>query len=229
MENLKDWFPLLEKLIWPLFIVIFFIFFRDKIEGMYNMVVEGRSVKIGGWFEIGEKIKETEIQTFAKTDVTVDAFAGAQEVVTRKGGPSMLSKLQDKLKSGEIKHINVLEINNQIYYNKDLLLKYVGTLGIKHIVFIKDGVFEGWMESSIFSSQVFNFQRSSFDYIQLTENLSGIEKTKVAPTEKTDMVLELMIKDGIESVPIVESNQFKYFVNKGDILATLVSNAILKN
>ena len=229
MENLKDWFPLLEKLIWPLFIVIFFIFFRDKIEGMYNMVVEGRSVKIGGWLEIGEKIKETEIQTFAKTDVTVDAFAGGQEVVTRKGGSSMLSNLQEKLKSGEIKHINVLEINNQIHYNKDLLLKYVGTLGIKHIVFIKDSVFEGWMESSIFSSQVFNFQRSSFDYLQLTENLSGIEKTKVAPTEKTDMVLELMIKDGIESVPIVEANQFKYFVNKGDILATLVSNAILKN
>lgn len=229
MGNLKDWVPLLEKLIWPLFIVIFLIFFRDKIEGMYNMIVEGRSVKIGGWFEIGEKIKETEIQTFAKTDVTVDAFAGAQEVITRKGGPSMLSELQKKLKSGEIKHIDVLEINNQIYYDKDLLLKYVGTLGIKHIVFIQDGIFKGWMESSIFSSQIFNYQRSGFDYDQLVGNLSGIEKTKVAPTEKTDTVLELMINDRIESVPIVDTNQFKYFVNKGDILATLVSNAILKN
>ncbi len=228
MENFKDWLPLIEKLIWPLFIILLLVFFRGKVEGLYDMVVEGRSVKIGGWLEIGEKIKETEIQSFAKTDATVDAFAGTQEVVTRKGGSSKLAELQDKLKSGEIKHIDILEINNQIYYDRDLLLKYVGTLGIKHIVFIKDGLFEGWMESSIFSSQVFNDSRSSFDYNQLIENLSGIEKTTVSPTEKTDIVLELMIKDGIESVPIVDNDQFKYFVNKGDILATLVSNAILK-
>ncbi len=228
MENFKDWLPLIEKLIWPLFIVLLLVFFRGKIEGMYDMVVEGRSVKIGGWFEIGEKIKETEIQSFAKSEATVDAFAGTQEVVTRKGGSSMLKKLQDKLKSGEIKHIDILEINNQIYYNRDLLLKYVGTLGIKQIVFIKDGKFEGWMESSLFSSQVFNDTRRDFDYNHLIENLSGIEKTTVSPTEKTNVVLELMISERLESIPIVENNNFRFFVNKGDILATLVSNAILK-
>lgn len=228
MENFKDWLPLIEKLIWPLFIVLLLVFFRGKVEGLYDMVVDGRSVKIGGWLEIGEKIKETEIQSFAKSDATVDAFAGTQEVVTRKGGSSKLADLQDKLKSGEIKHIDILEINNQIYYDRDLLLKYVGTLGIKQIVFIKDGKFEGWMESSLFSSQVFNDTRRDFDYNHLIENLSGIEKTTVSPTEKTNVVLELMISERLESIPIVENNNFRFFVNKGDILATLVSNAILK-
>ena len=75
---------------------------------------------------------------------------------------------------------------------------------------------------------MFNYPRQTFDYYELTSLLAGIENTTVMPSDKTDDVLNLMKAERIENVPVVDGDQFKYFVNKSDILATLVSNAILQ-
>jgi hypothetical protein len=227
MEKITPWIPTINQLIWPVFIIIMLISFKSELEGLYQMATEGRSLKIGGWIEIGEQIKTTEIQKFAKEDMTVEAFAGSEEMVT-KGGSSQLEQLQEKLRRQEIKHIDVMAITDNIYYSKDMLLKYISVLGIKQVVFIQGGRFSGWMESSVFSGQVFNYQRQTFDYYELKNLLAGIENTSVKPSDKTDDVLNLMKAEKIENVPVVEGEQFKYFVNKSDILATLVSNAILQ-
>lgn len=226
MDKITPWIPTINQLIWPVFIIIMLISFRSQLEGMYQMAVEGRSVKIGDWIEIGEEIKTTEIGTFAKQDLTVEAFEGDEEMVI-KGGASKLNDLQDKLRSQEIKHIDVMAITNNVHYSKDMLLKYISVLGVKQVVFINSGSFDGWMESSVFSGQVFNFSESYFDYELLINDLAGIEKSSVKPSTKTDEVLNFMKNENIENIPIVDGDRFKYFVNKSDILATLVSNAIL--
>jgi len=227
MNKITPWIPTINQLIWPVFIVTMLIAFKSELEGLYQMAVQGRSLKIGGWIEIGEQIKTTEIQNFAKEDLTVEAFAGEEEIVT-KGGSSKLFELQEKLRNQEIKHIDVMAITDNIYYSREMLLKYISVLGIKQVVFLNNGKFSGWMESSVFSGQVFNFQEPNFNYSELTNNLAGIENTSVKPSTKTDEVLNFMKDEGLENVPVVEDNTFKYFVNKSDILATLVSNAILK-
>jgi hypothetical protein len=230
METLTPWIPILQQLIWPVFIILILIVFKEKVTGLYNLVIDrvsaGGSLKIGNWLEIGETIKTTEIRTFAKDELTVDAFEGDDEMIT-KGGTAKLYELQEKLRNQVIKHIDVMAITNNLHYSKEMLLKYVAVLGIKQIVFIKNGKFDGWMESSVFTGQVFNFHVNSFNYTDLMDNLAGIEKSKVNPQTKTDEVLKFMKQEGLENVPVIEDNQFRYFVNKSDILATLVSNAIL--
>ncbi len=150
MNKITPWIPTINQLIWPVFIIIMLITFKSELEGLYQMATEGRSLKIGGWFEIGEQIKTTEIRKFAKEDMTVEAFAGSEEMVT-KGGSSQLEQLQEKLRRQEIKYIDVMAITDNIYYSKDMLLKYISVLGIKQVVFIEKGRFRGWMESSVFS------------------------------------------------------------------------------
>ena len=70
METLSPWIPILQQLIWPVFIILILAVFRQKVEGLYNLVIDrvsaGGSLKIGNWLEIGETIKTTEIQKFAK-------------------------------------------------------------------------------------------------------------------------------------------------------------------
>jgi hypothetical protein len=226
MESLSTWMPIIEQMVWPIFIIIILVVFKSKVEGLYQMAVEGRSLKIGSWLEIGEEIKTTEIQKFAKEDLTIEAFEGNDEVIT-KGGTSKLMELQEKLRNQVIKHIDVMAIIDHIHYSKEMLLKYVAVLGIKQVVFIKGGKFEGWMESSVFTGQVFNFHVSSFSYEELMDNLAGIENSHVDPKTKTYEVLNYLKDEGIENVPVVDGTKFNYFVNKSDILATLVSNAIL--
>lgn len=227
MDKLTPWIPTINQLIWPVFIIIMLVTFKSELEGLYQMATEGRSLKIGGWLEIGEQIKATEIQKFAREDLTVEAFAGSEEMIT-KGGSSQLEQLQEKLRKQEIKHIEVMAITDNIHYAKDMLLKYISILGIKHVVFLEGGRFTGWMDSSVFSGQVFNLQRSTFDYYELRRVLAGVEEISVNPGNKTDEVLSLMKAEKIESIPVVDAGQFKYFVNKSDILATLVANAILQ-
>lgn len=230
MENLAPWIPMLQQLIWPVFIVLILIVFREKVEGLYTLIVErvsaGGSLKIGNWLEIGETIKTTEIQKFAKDDLTVDAFEGDEEMIT-KGGTGKLNELQDKLRNNVIKHIDVMALTNNLHYSKKMVLKYISVLGIKQVVFINNGNFDGWMESSVFTGQIFNVPVDYLPYSELVQSLAGIQKSKVGPKEKTDEVLRFMKKEGIENVPVVDGNNFKYFVNKSDILATLVSNALL--
>jgi hypothetical protein len=53
-----------------------------------------------------------------------------------------------------------------------LLQKYVAGLGIKYVIFEKEGHFEGWISASVFLSQLFLWQRNSFDYEVLWSELA---------------------------------------------------------
>ncbi len=225
---MNSWLAILEKLIWPIFIIILLFIFRDKINGLYNMATEGRSVEIAGWLKIGEKVQQTEINQFAPKDLSIEAVEGSGAII-EKGGERKLFELQEKLRNSEIKSFDILKITNNKVYYKDLLEKYISTLGIKHIVFIKDGKFDGWMSSSIFSGQLLVSQASTFEYDQLRNSLAGIKKTTIAPDVKTSVVLKKMRDEQMDNIAIVEKDTFKYFVNKQDIITAIVSNSIPMN
>ncbi|MFT6844658.1 MAG: hypothetical protein ACJAUV_000840 [Flavobacteriales bacterium] len=53
-----------------------------------------------------------------------------------------------------------------------MLQKYVAGLGIKYVIFEKEGHFEGWISASVFLSQLFLWQRNSFDYEVLWSELA---------------------------------------------------------
>jgi hypothetical protein len=62
---IKEFMPLVEKLIWPVFITILLITFSGETKEIYsilkNRLSAGASIKIGGFLELGEKANATEI------------------------------------------------------------------------------------------------------------------------------------------------------------------------
>ena len=226
MGNSNVWVPLAQQLIWPVFIILLLFVFRDKVNGLYTMATEGRSVEIAGWLKIGEKVKETEIRDFGSGDLSIEAIEG-DEIAIEKGGEDLLNSLQDKIRTSEIKSIDILKITNNKTYYKDLLLKYIGTLGINQIVFIKNEEFDGWISSSVFSSQLLTTNSQYFQYEELKNLLVGVKSNSVPPDMKTSAVLNQMIEEKTDQVAVVEGAKFKYIINKQDILTAVVANTIL--
>lgn len=225
---MKEWIPILQQLIWPVFIIVLLFVFKDKVNGLYNMATEGREIEIAGILKIGQKIKETEIRQFASSDMSVEGLEG-DEVTVSKGGMDMLGQLQERLRNSELKSIDVMVLDDYKYYVRDMLLQYTGTLGIKQIVFLRDGEFDGWIDGSLFSGQLFATPQQGFEYKELKNFLAGIRYETVNPEEKTITVLEKMRDLHLDKIPVVEDRQYKYFVYKADILTTLVSGALTEN
>ena len=116
-NRIMEWIPIIEKLIWPIFIILLLLVFKDKVNGLYNMATEGRSLEIGGWLKIGEQVKETTVQNFAPENSTIEAVEG-ESVMIEKGGNRALKTLQAKLKNGTIGRIDVMNIvDNKYYYH----------------------------------------------------------------------------------------------------------------
>ena len=227
-DIMKDWIPVLEKLIWPVFIVILLVVFRDKLNGLYQMTTQGRSLEIAGWIKIGEQVQNTDINSFASHDLSLEAVERDDHVVD-KGGEGQLRQLQDKLRNAELQSIDILKVTDNKIYDKDLLLKYISTLGIKYVVFVKSGVFDGWINSSVFSGQLLVGEERTFNYNRLRNSLAGIREESVAPDMKTSDVLTKMKDSNADDLAVVDEGTFKYIVNKQDILTALVSNTILSD
>ena len=228
MKDSNIWMPIIERLIWPVFIVALLVIFREKVNGLYNMATEGRSLEIGGWLKIGEKVQNTDIVNFTSQDLSIEAIEG-DEFAIEKGGERMLNDIQEKLRNSEIKSIDILKITNNKTYYRDMLLKYVSTLGIKQIVFIKDGKYDCWIGSSIFSGQLLAGNERFFRYEELKNFLAGTTTVNVAPDDKTSLVLEEMRRGGLDDVAVVEDGTFRSMVNRQDILTALVSSTLLSN
>ncbi|WP_159523311.1 CBS domain-containing protein [Sunxiuqinia indica] len=226
---MKEWIPFLQQLIWPVFIVLLLIVFKGKLEGLYKMATEGREIEIAGVFKIGQAIKETEIKQFATGDLSIEAMEG-DEFAIEKGSWEMLNQLQEKLRNSELNSIDVMILRPDKYYFKNLLLRYVGTLGIKQLIFVdSSGHFDGWIESSIFSGQILANDQQEYKYEQLKEFLAGIHHETIQPNDNTGDVLEKMRKYKQEYMPVIDQKKYKYFVNKSDILTALVSTVLTQD
>jgi hypothetical protein len=234
MENSKginDWIPLLTKLVWPVIIIILLIVFNRQVSELYTVVMksikEGRNVEIGGFLKLGEAASSLEIGSISQEEISIISMGGGEGVV-RKGSASELERILDDLRQNPSKTISTMLINNDIYYSADLLRQYVGTLGLKYVVFQKNGLFDGWILSGNFVLQLPEGDRT-FSYNQLRENIIGVNTQHVKPQENTRQVLSKMQEWRMDALPVVDDDsKWLFFTTRGEILSSLMTNIMLE-
>ena len=221
--------PLIEKMVWPFFIVLGLFVFQEEVNGLYNQVTkDGRAMKLGSFFEIGEKIQNTDIQTFATKDLSIQAVHNGDFSTQPKGGREQLRRIQDDIEDQNMKFIDALEITNDKIYVRELLLEYISTLGVKYILFENDGVFDGWMYSSIFSGQLLErAENEKFNYQDITDSFAGMRRDQIASNTKTSEVLQKMKVMDLDDIAVVDGSNFNFMLNKQAIINELVANALI--
>lgn len=228
MKNMEVWIPLIQQLIWPLFIVLLILFNRGRFEQLVDSVIKGRAVEIGGLIKIGEGLQNTEIKTVGSGDFSMEAVEG-DDIMIEKGGGQELQRLQQKLASGEITKINNMLIRTDKVYVPEMLLKYISSLGIKYIIFENDQKYDGWISASAFSGQLLSmYQHDRLYYNDLKARIRGINTSSVQDTAKTSTVLELMKSEKTDEVAVLKGTKFRYLVSKQDILTTVISKVLLE-
>jgi hypothetical protein len=244
MENreisFKDFVPLVEKLIWPVFIVIMILSFSREAREIYGIfkqrLTEGASIKIGGFLELGQKASETEIGQLGFANLKIEAIGGPAEAVSKES-LSALDRLRQEIKAAPNRRIDTLRVDDGRIYSSTLLKDYVSTLGVRFIVFEAGGNFDGWMDAGIFVSQLAllrpgaspgELAQANLSYAEIRSQMAGISKESALPSDSAKQVLQKMQKLHIENLPIVKDNHFVFFANRGEILSNLITSYILE-
>jgi hypothetical protein len=234
---MKDWIPLINKLVWPVIIGISLLVFHGETSEIYHATLDrikkGGTVKVG-FFELGAIATKTEIKDLSLNNLSVEGAEG----VSRSGGVTKgsfmaLDRLQRELAESPKKSINTLLIPDNIrVYSIRLLKEYIGTLGLQYVVYQKNGKFDGWMFSGTFGAQL-PAERASdenesasitFDRLR---NFSGISQVYVNPDASARDVLEKMQELHVDSLPVVDKEKkWRFFANRGEILARLMTSII---
>ena len=239
MENnqgISAWIPLLSKLVWPFITLVLLVIFHREASEVYSVVLNsmkaGRSVEIGGFLKLGEAADKTEIGTLSHEDISIKGIGGASGV-TRKGGRSDLARLQNELRENPSKKINTLLLPDGKTYSVDLLKQYVGTLGLRFVLFQRRGKFDGWMPASTFVAQLPDHlpqREEPIGYSQLKNGMIGVSPQSVNPDGSAKEVLAKMQELHIDSIPVVDTNGYwLFFASREEILASLMSTIILES
>ncbi len=230
-NKLVEWTPLLSKLVWPFFIIIALIVFNKETKEMYDILLasvkSGRSVEIGGFIKLGEAADKTKISELSTDNIPIKGIGGSAGVV-RKGSTRHLVLLQEELKKNPSKSINTLLLPDNIRYAPSLLKQYIATLGLKYVVFQRNGKFDGWISSSAFVAQL-SKDINTVRYNDLKREIVGIRKQAVDDDNTVTNVLEQMQELHIDSIPVVDKNgRWLFFANRGEILARMMTNIMLE-
>ena len=228
--SIKDWIPLVNKLVWPFFIVILLLVFQSQVREIYKVLLDsmkaGRSIKVGGFLELGELAKDTKISQLSLDNISIEAVGGSEGVI-RKGSVSYLEKLQEELRQNPSRRIDTLLITDDISYSPDLIGKYIGTLGLRFVVFQKRDKFDGWISSTTFVAQL-SGQEGMLSYTDLRSGIIGIRKDSVQATATAKEVLKMMQEMHVDSVPVLDADgRWLFFANREEILARLMSSIII--
>lgn len=230
-KNLSNWIPFAAKLVWPLFIVISLLIFNKQVSEIYDIVIDsvksGRSVEIGGFLKLGQAANQTEIGDMAHDNISIKGIGGSGGVV-RKSSARHLEKLQDELRSNPLKTINTLLLPDRSTYSVKLLKQYIGSLGLRFVVFQRHGKFDGWVSASTFVAQLPE-DKDTVKYDELRNTYINVNKQTVSPNDSAKKVLEEMQKLHIDSIPVVDSTgTWLFFANRGEILGRLMTSIILE-
>ena len=179
--SIKDWIPLVNKLVWPVFIILILLVFQSQVREIYKVLLEdmkaGRSIKVGGFLELGELARDTQISQLSFDNISIEAVGGSEGVV-RKGSISYLERLQEDLRLNPSRKIDTLLIIDDISYSPELIRKYIGTLGLRFVVFQKANRFDGWINSATFVAQL-SVQEGMLSYSDLRRAIIGIREESV--------------------------------------------------
>jgi hypothetical protein len=244
MENrevsIRDFMPLVEKLIWPVFIVIMILAFSREARDFYGILKqrlsEGASIKIGGFLELGEKASETEIGQLGFANLRIEAIGGPAEAVAKES-LGALDRLRQEIRASPNRRIDTLRVDDGKVYSATLLKDYVSTLGVRFIVFERGGNFDGWMDAGVFVSQLAllrpgaspgELAQANLPYAEIRSQMAGVSRESALPTDSAKQVLQKMQKLHLEQLPIVKDNRFVFFANRGEILSSLMTSYILE-
>lgn len=239
MGETNDWFGFAGKLVWPAFIGLLLLVFSGESAELYailkDRIESGGMVKIGSFLELGEQAGKTEVSELLFHDLPIEAIGGPAEAV-RKASDQALRTLQEGLKKSPYRRVDTLLVDSGIDYSPSLLKDYVNTLGIRFVVFRQNGGFDGWIEAGVFLSQLLSrlnmpdeeLRRVTLTYAQLQRDMVGISHNSVKATDSARVVLQAMQEIHTENLPVLEGKQFKFFANRGEILANLISKLILE-
>ncbi len=236
MGALKDWIPFFSTLVWPLFIALILVLFRNQIKSIIKKIIqaigEGRSVQIGDWLRIGEKTTIAELagRTTAEVgealDISVDSVGGFEEFV-EKSSYSVLENLRQKLQTAPTQRIDVLLIVSGKKYSSRLLRSYISDLAIRFVVFQKQNQFDGWIDAGMFNSQLPTMD-VQMTYDDIRRDIIGIRKETVAPGDSSVAVLKAMDKSNLENIAVVDGDQFRFIAERGSILSKLITTTLFK-
>lgn len=225
---MKEWIPLLTKLVWPVIIFILILTYKSEVKEVYSMVLkrikEGGKVSIAGVFELGEIATKTEIKDLSLNNLSIEGGEGVT-----KDSLFELERLQKQIESNPKKIINTLIIHNKIQnYSVSLLKKYISTLSLSYVVFLQQSGFIGWMNSGAFVVQLPSEDQDQFIKYDRLRVFKGITDYYIKPTASTKQVLEKMQELHIDSIPVVDENkQWLFFANREEILARLMTTILL--
>jgi hypothetical protein len=229
--SIKDWIPLVNKLVWPVFIVLLLLAFQTQVRETYNVLLDsmkaGRSIKVGGFLELGELAKDTRISQLSFENISIEGVGGSEGVV-RKGSVSYLEKLQAELRQNPSRRIDTLLVTDDLSYSPELIRKYIGTLGLRFVVFQMGDRFDGWISSTTFVAQLTG-QEGMLSYSDLRSGIIGIRNESVQSSATAKAVLQMMQKMHVNSVPVLDANdKWLFFANREEILARLMSSILIQ-
>jgi hypothetical protein len=239
MNNETSWVGFAGKLVWPVFIGILLLIFSGESSELYailkDRIKSGSAVKLGSFLELGAQAGKTEVSQLLFRDLPIEAIGGPAEAVG-KGSMHTLELLREGLKQSPYGRVDTLIIGSAGRYSPALFKDYVNTLGIRFIVFRQNGSFDGWIEAGVFLSQLFSqLNMSGVDpnqaivkYDQLKRDIVGINHKAMQKTDSARQVLQAMQDAHTENLPVLDGKQFKFFANREEILANLISQLILK-
>ncbi len=228
--SIKDWIPLVNKLVWPVFIVLLLLVFQTQVREIYKVLLDsmkaGRSIKVGGFLELGELARDTRISQLSFDNISIEGVGGSEGVV-RKGSVSYLEKLQEDLRQNPSRRIDTLLITDDISYSPELIRKYIGTLGLRFVVFQKNDRFDGWISSTTFVAQLTG-QEGMLSYSDLRSGIIGISMESVQSSATAKEVLQMMQEMHVDSVPVLDANdRWLFFANREEILSRLMSSILI--
>jgi len=238
MDNEKSWFGLAGKLVWPVFIVALMLIFSSESAELYTIlkdrIMSGSALKVG-LFEIGEQASKTAISALVFPDLPVEAIGGPAEAVRKESGFA-LQRLQEELKKSPYRRVDTLMVDSGVIYSPTLLKDYINTLGVRFVVFRKNGRFDGWIEAGLFLNQLISrlnmpseqLKEVTIPYDELKRGIVGISQKAVQAKDSARRVLQVMQEGHTENLPVLDGEKFKFFANRGEILANLISKFILK-
>ncbi|MGA1874371.1 MAG: hypothetical protein ACMUIA_02055 [bacterium] len=239
-EVFKEFIPLLPKLVWPIFIIIMLMAFKQETAELYAILkkrlTEGASIKIGGFLELGEQAAAIQIDKMPLNNIPIEAIGGPAAAVGKESF-HVLEQLRRKLKTSPHQRVDTLRVDDSKVYSPTLLKDYVNTLGIRYIVFEQAGVFDGWVDSGVFLSQLRllrpgassdELDRATLSYAELRREIGGISLESAEYSDSARQVLESMQDLHVENLPIVKKGRFLFFANRGEILSSLISSLIIE-
>lgn len=227
---MKEWVPFYTKLVWPVFFTIAIFFTYDEVSRVVSASVN--RIEAGGgfktpWFELGQSAANTEISTLASSNLPIEALGGGSGVV-RKSSENALRILQQQIEADPNRSIDTLLLTDGTQFSPDLIRRYVGTLGLRYVVFQQAGGFDGWMMASTLVAQLPDRDAVEvITYDNLKASLRGIRNVTVRSETSVTDVLSQMQTLHMEVLPVVDDDRWLFFANRGEILSQMIAGLVV--